>query len=223
MAVRPVFIPSDDRDALVKVESIEFQWFPGFSVVQKKKSIESLHRAFKTKYPNKKILEVSTKSSIDLGVNLSAFNLQVELENGCKASVESIYQSSKVFENGDTYKDILYKSSREAKKDERLKSSGSLIGFEHKGELWTLEPKTAFYDWIYLNVLNFNSGLSKGLLNYGAFTDIEFNPKKSIACQAYSVALYISLTNKGYIKNNHIPKKDKFLEIIRKYDNELLL
>ena len=32
---------------------------------------------------------------------------------------------------------------------------------------------------------------------YEAFTDIEFNPKKSFNCQAYSVALYKSLLKRN--------------------------
>lgn len=215
MANRPVFIASDSKDELVIIDSLDFEWFAGFSVAQKKKSVESLHHAFLEKYPNKKILEISSKSESDLGVMLSAFNLQIELRTGHKASVESLYQSSKVFENGGPYENIRYKSPLEAKRDERLKTSGDVIAFEHKDERWDIEPKTAFYNWLYLNVLNLNNDLKNQVLEYDAFTDIEFNPKKSFSCQANAIALYVSLRKKNLLKeSDNIPKRDRFLELI---------
>ena len=39
--------------------------------------------------------------------------------------------------------------------------------------------------------------LSEKLLNYDAFTDIEFSPDKSLNCQADAAALYVSLAKKG--------------------------
>lgn len=45
--------------------------------------------------------------------------------------------------------------------------------------------------------LNQNPKLAKELLKFNAFTDIEFNPKKSYNCQAYTAALYISASLRG--------------------------
>ena len=223
MANRPVFIPSDSKEAMVFIESLDFEWFAGFSVAQKKKSVESLHKAFIDKYPSKKVLEISSKSESELGVMLSAFNLQIELANGHKASVESLYQSSKVFEQGGPYEDIRYKSSLEAKRDERLKNSGEVVAFEHKGNKWDIEPKTAFYNWLYLNVLNLNTDLKNQVLEYDAFTDIEFNPKKSFSCQANAIALYVSLRRKNLLgENDKIPERNKFLELINDAQNTRL-
>lgn len=220
MANRPVFMPGISKDELVIIDNLDFEWFPGFSVVQKKKSVEALHQAFIEKYPSKKILEISSKSESDLGVMLSAFNLQVELLNGHKASVESLYQSSKVFEQGGPYEDIRYRSPLEAKRDERLKVSGDVIAFEHRNDRWGVEPKTAFYNWLYLNVLNLNGDLKNLVLEYDAFTDIEFNPKKSFSCQASAIALYVSLRRKKLLEeNDKIPKKDEFLELIGNVNN----
>lgn len=215
MANRPVFMASDSKDELVIVDNLDFEWFPGFSVIQKKKSVETLHQAFIEKYASKKILEISSKSESDLGVMLSAFNLQIELLNGHKASVESLYQSSKVFEQGGPYKDIRYKSPLEAKRDERLKVSGDVIAFEHRNDRWGIEPKTAFYNWLYLNVLNLNGDLKNQVLEYDAFTDIEFNPKKSFSCQANAIALYVSLRRNNFLQEgDKIPKRAEFLELI---------
>ena len=215
MANRPVFIPGNLNEEFVVIDNVDFEWFAGFSVEQKKKSVNSLHEAFKEKYPTKKVLEISSKSEFDLGIMLSAFNLQIELRHGHKASVESLYQSSKVFQEGGPYDDIRYKSPLEAKRDERLKSSGNVIAFEHKGNRWNIEPKTAFYNWLYLNVLNLNSDLKNQILEYDAFTDIEFNPKKSFSCQANAIALYVSLRRNDVLKeSDSIPERDVFLELI---------
>ncbi|MFT8352784.1 DUF6977 family protein [Clostridium saccharoperbutylacetonicum] len=193
MAIRPVFISNLSKKGYVDTVDVEFKWFSGFSKVQKQKSIESLHNSFLNTYNNEKILEISSKSSDPLGISLSAFNLMLNLDSDNTHSVESVFQSSKVFENGGPYCDLLNKSSKEAKTDPRLKTSGKLLYFQHKDIKWPLEPKTLFYDWLYLNALSNNLTLISDVIKYTAFTDIEFNPQKSINCQARSVALFISL------------------------------
>ncbi len=153
----------------------------------------------------------------ELGTQLSAFNLMLKTKSGKKISVESIFQSSKVFSEGGPYKDIMDMSSRDAKKDERLKNSGNLIAFEYRNIRWELEPKTAFYDWIYLNALNLNDDLKQQALEYDAFTDIEFNPQKSINCQAYSIALFVALTKRNLLVGGAIPPKDEFISLIEQF------
>jgi hypothetical protein len=62
MAQRPVYIPTGEKTHFVKTEFVDFTWFPGMSVSQKQKSIDSLHEAA-TNLPNvDKILEISSKS-----------------------------------------------------------------------------------------------------------------------------------------------------------------
>jgi hypothetical protein len=112
---------------------------------------------------------------------------------------------------------LLYGSSIEAKRDLRLKDSGKLLGFvSHNGEKWPLEPKTIFYDWVYLNVLNTNIAFHKPLQQYDAFTDIEFNPKKSINCQAYSVALFSAL-NKRQLLKAALASPEDYRNIVTQY------
>lgn len=219
MAVRPVFVPKADGSTLVDVVNVEFQWFAGMSIQQKQKSIDSLHSAYlKNHTSTARLLEISSKSKNKLGNDLSAFNLSFRTSSGLLVSVESLFQSCKVFSNGGNFKDILYKSSREAKKDERLKNSGYLKNFCYKGEQWDLEPRTSFYDWIYLNVLSLNSGFKSELLGYNAFTDIEFNPKKSINCQAYTAALFVAFQQRGLLEKDKIPEKKDFLQLIKRYE-----
>ena len=73
--------------------------------------------------------------------------------------------------------------------------------FIFNGISFPLEPKTYFYNWLYINALMRNKKLIQEILDYGynAFTDIEYNPKKSINCQAQALAIGISL-----IKNKQI-------------------
>lgn len=218
MATRPIYIPATNGSALVITKMIDFEWHAGLAPSQKQKSINSLHLAAKEELGIDTLLEISSKSKVSLGVNLSAFNLMIllpSLEN--KISVESAYQASKVFEGGIQYRDILNKNSRDAKTDARIKESGRLVGFNLSGQEWGLEPKTAFYDWLYISALCQNENLNNSLLEYSAFTDIEFNPKKSINCQAYAVALFVSLKTRGVIEEA-LASKDSFLRIIRDRD-----
>ena len=194
MANRPVYTPQKNGKLGVTEVGIDFQWFPGMSKTQKQKSITSLHAAAEERniFP---ILEISSKSEQELGVSLSAFNLLITTKKQKRTfSVESAFQSSKVFQRGGPFIDLLDKTSREAKKDIRLKESGNLLKFVFFSTEFSLKPRTLFYDWLYINALNQNEELAEQVLKYSGFTDIEFNPKKSINCQAYSAALFVSLS-----------------------------
>ena len=57
MATRPIFISKTDGDFLVKTQNIDFEWFPGLSVSQKQKSIDSLHLEAKKLEGVEKVLE----------------------------------------------------------------------------------------------------------------------------------------------------------------------
>ena len=200
MATRPVYIPQPNGDLLVKTEMIDFEWFPGMSKSQKQKSIAALHASAQQQLNLGDVLEVSSKSTCTLGNALSAFNLMIKGSSSHRQfSVECAYQAAKVFEHGGPYSDLLGKSSREAKKDARLKTSGRLTGFLSNGEQWPLEPKTVYYDWLYINALKLQPALAVDLQSFDAFTDIEFNPKKSLNCQAYSVALFRALEVRGQL------------------------
>lgn len=212
MAQRPIFVPNVDEGSFVKKVNLIFEWHSGFSVKQKQKSIESLHEAAKIKHLSP-ILEISTKSHENIGKKLSAFNLFLKLDENEKISVESAYQGSKIFEKGGPYRDFFHMSGRDIKKDKRLHNSGRLIGFDFNGIRWGLEPKNAFYDWIYINALYQNQNLTKNLFKYKGFSDIEFNPNKSINCQAKAAALFVSLHRNNLI-NKVVSDKTQFLKIV---------
>lgn len=214
MAKRPVFIIKDTAP-FFEEKLIEFKFYSGFAEVQKRKSICSLHESFLLEYPNYKVLEISSKSEKELGIKLSAFNLMIETNKTKKEySVEVAFQSSKVFEKGGPYLDILEMTSREAKKDIRLKESGKLKCFSYFGRVFELNPVNYFYNWLYINTLNLNinKDLGNELMEYSAFTDIEFNPDKSLNCQARAAAVYVSLRKQGLLEKA-LENKEKFLEV----------
>ena len=129
MAVRPIYQSQTDAP-FFRIINVDFQFFSGFSTSQKQKSIESLHKQYNESYPDQTVLEISSRSKSELGVALSAFNLIVKTpQQNC--SVECAFQGSKVFEEGGPYVDLLDKTSREAKKDTRLRESGKLIAFQY--------------------------------------------------------------------------------------------
>lgn len=212
MADRPVFAISDQCPYFSEINT-EFQFFNGFSESQKMKSIESLHSSFLQSHPNSKLLEISTKSTNLVGVALSAFNLKVRLSSGEECPLESVFQGSKVFEGGGPYIDLLTRYPWEAKKDLRLKTSGDIVAFRLDHYIFATEPKTFFYDWLYVNAVKNHSRLSDEIINYNAFTDIEFNPKKSLNCQARSAAIFVSLARKGLL-DKALESPTSFLSVV---------
>jgi len=211
MAKRPVFIPIGKPDHLVEEVLVDFEWIPGFAPVQKKKNVAALHEAAAKKGLSP-LLEVSTKSEELLGQRLSAFSLKIETDIG-EISLEAAYQGSKVFEAGGPYTDIYGKDSRGAKKDSRIKESGQLLKFNYFEQEWPLVPKTAFYDWLYLSALRPHQEYLKRLYAYKGFTDIEFNPQKSINCQARACALLVSLLKLDLLYDALRSQRD-FIEMI---------
>jgi hypothetical protein len=216
MAQRPVYIPTGEKSLYVKTELVDFTWFPGMSVSQKQKSIDSLHDAATKSLPNiNKVLEISSKSRDSLGIALSAFNLSfTTLKQQRTLTIECAFQGSKVFQRGGPYTDMFDMTPREAKKDKRLLTSGRLKSFRFFGTEWELEPQTAFYDWLYISALRKQPQLAEQVIEYDAFTDIEFNPERSINCQAYSAALYVTLCKLGNL-DEVVSSKKNFLDAIK--------
>ncbi len=196
MAERPIFRPMETGPHLVESVATEFAWHAGLSARQKQRSIRSLHESAQKSLGVDAVLEISSKSESEIGVGLSAFNLTLEVK-GVSGSVEVMFQGSKVFSRGGPFTDLYGMSPREAKRDQRIKESGPIVGFRFDGEDWPTKPETVFYDWLYISALLQHGELASQVLKYDAFSDIEFNPKRSINCQARSAALYVSLVRRG--------------------------
>jgi hypothetical protein len=197
-----------------KKDSIEFTWFPGMSKTQKRKSIESLHYSAKEKHAGLRILEVSSASLLECGRNASAFNLKMTLKDGKEYSVESLFQSSKVFNLSGVNNKTLTMDSREAKRyTNYLHSKEELVSFDFFGNYFPLKPETFFYNWLYVNTMLQNHKLLSDILKYDAFTDINFNPQKSINCQAEACSI-ITYLNKIDCLDEKLRSPQYFLELV---------
>ena len=88
-----------------------------------------------------------------------------------------------------------------------------LRNFYYEGNEFPVFPRTAFYNWIYINALIENPDLAAELVQYDGFTDIEFNPDKGVNCQAEAAALYVTLARKGLLEQCR--DFEDFLKLIR--------
>ncbi|MDU1604961.1 MAG: hypothetical protein E6845_18560 [Clostridium sp.] len=120
MAKRPAWTIQDKE---VVRKEFEFLWNGGFAISQKKKNIINLHNSIRDN-EDIKVLEVSTKSDSDIGCRLSAFKLKLDGK-----FLENVFQSSKIYENGGPYKDLLEVEPKQSKSDERHHTSGKNTWF----------------------------------------------------------------------------------------------
>ena len=213
MAKRPCYRPLDKFVGYKTVESPEFKWNPGFAFSQKQKNVVALHDAIHRIDPSAKILEISSKSLQPLGVSLSAFHLKFPY-GGAECSVESVFQASKVFDGGvGPFSELYSHDSREVRHHVQDASAGHrLLAFEFDGIRWDLEPKTAFFYQLYIKAILANPELAAALLEFDAFTDIEFNPNRQINCQAAAAAFYVSLCRQGKLEEA-MSNREAFLKL----------
>jgi len=186
--------------------------------VQKRKNIDAIAMGAKLR-GIEPVLEISSKSTVDLGRALSAFSLKHQTSNGSMIPLESAFQSAKVFQGGGPFIDLQDKKPKDARRDSRLKFSGKLLHFELDGHQWSLELGTAFYDWIYCRAMFQLEAIVKPIFSYAGFSDIEFNPNKSLNCQARSCALYSALHSDGVLKDA-MANKDLFKSFYGNVENQ---
>lgn len=224
MAKRPVYIPTSNSYSFVKTLFVDFQWIKGISFAQRQKCLDSFHSAIRSSLHINNILEISTKSRSPIGVQLSAFNLQILSSTRKRCfSVECAFQAGKIFENGGPFKEILNLSSIEAKHFfKNRKDLGRIIAFESKGYRWPTTPTTLFYDWLYINALATHPELTSNLQYVDAFTDIEFNPVKSKNCQAHSLALFCALRKRNLLEKV-LHSRESFTELMQSQSDSLSL
>lgn len=169
---------------------IEFKWEPGLSISQKRRSCNNL--MCKLNYVgNFSPLDISSASTEKLGVALSAFNLMWRGK-----PLECWYQGSKIYSIAGAMHKLYNATSMEAKQSMKASNLGKLIGFNLEGVEYPTEPRTAFYDWIYLYAMLENYGQGLDLSQYDTFTDVQATLDVD-ACQARTVAEYrlMQLTN----------------------------
>lgn len=208
MASRPIFTPDFSGQGIFQEQLIQFEWSSGFADVQKKKNIKALHNAAKEKGLSN-ILEISTKSDEEVGRKLSAFNLKYQI-NGELFPLESVYQGSKVFEKGGPFTEIFNFKPRDARKFIRELDCGKIKEYKLQAEFYPLSPPNAFYDWLYIRSLNQHADWLQRSVKFEAFTDIEFNPKKQVNCQARAFAGFLTL-----LHNNKLEKASQNFSYFR--------
>mgnify|MGYP003292959688 CR=1 FL=1 len=117
-----------DEDCVFSEEIVTFKYIQGLAFSQKVKNALSFHESIQQQFPNDRILEVSTKSSSELGVSLSAFNLRLDGK-----PIESIYHSCKVFSDGTTVEFLRDWAPREVKRYIRENGNKELKGYRFNG------------------------------------------------------------------------------------------
>jgi len=71
-----------------------------------------------------------------------------------------------------------------------------------------------FYDWLYISALfEHREWLMDRLPRYAGFTDIEFNPLRSVNCQARSCALLVALAKMNLLEAA-MSSPERFAEIV---------
>ena len=138
--------------------------------------------------PPGRVLEVSSRSPLELGRQLSAMNLRAagDPQHRC---VEAIYQAAKLYAGRGPANPA--RSGYEAKRlDRGRRRQGPLTGFEHAGRRWDLATGTAFYDWLWTRsaLAAYGPALIERLQEFDAFTD-QFHRPGSRACQARTAAI----------------------------------
>lgn len=201
MAQRPVFRARRDTLGVSEVP-VDFRWHAGLSASQKRKSAESLHAAARDSL-GVKALEVSSKSSEEIGTEFSAFRLAFpRTSDGRWVTVESAYQSAKVFEGYGPFPEAESMEPREARRLVGRHRERPLLGFEFEGRHYPLTEGLGFYHLLYRRAILRGRPLAQERFTeivetYDAFTDIEFNPKTAVNCQARCLALLVSARLRG--------------------------
>lgn len=90
--------------------------------------------------------------------------------------------------------ELLKGTPQSAKRDSRIPSSGRIVPFSFDDKEYPTEPNNTFYDFLYTNALLEHKELLEVLIEYTAFADIKFNPKKSFNCKARAVTILFSCT-----------------------------
>jgi type I restriction enzyme M protein len=218
MAIRPIFIPTLHSPFFEK-RDVSFKWHAGFSLSQKQKSLSSLHRNAKELFNTRELLEISSKSPEQLGNKLSAFNLRAcvkdkSYDSDRQYSLETLFQTSKVFNNNMHCIDLLRMEELDIRKEIREREKRGLSHFAHDGDIWNLEPKGAFYNFLYIRSLLQIPHLFEALDEFDAFTDIAFNPNKSFNCQAESVSIFVGLNRVGLSPSEACSSQSNFLNLV---------
>lgn len=130
-----------------------------------------------------RVLEISSRSDVPLGRQLSAMYL-IDPDTG--KPVESAYQAAKCYGADGGPAELLDNGFASKSRDRERARQGGLRGFEHQGTFWPAETGTQFYDRLWIRAAR-NAGVEK--VEYGGFSDMFHQRGRAYACQARSMAM----------------------------------
>ncbi len=204
--IRSVFLSKPTYPFFEEIR-VNVDLFGGFAPSQKRKTELSLHHNFLSAYPGSHPLEISSASLNPIGRALSAMHLKKTTSSGKLTSVESAFQSSRIYRDGSEqigpFPEYLYADGREAKKQVKAASRG-LHSYEYLFDgIHFGAPDfhiSLFYDFLYLNALTEKDNtetmcrLVEG--GFDAFSDLVTN---SLNSQARSCAIFVGLVKAGLV------------------------
>lgn len=208
MAERSIYLSCPQYPYFEEI-TVEMPWFGGFALSQVRKCEVALHANYCSQYPKEKPLAVARASTRRLGAELSALNLLKQTAHGLE-SVESVFQTSKVFYNGarkiGPFPELLQQGlpGKECKKQVKEASRGLIATqYEFEGKTFTAPDYhySLFYDYLYLSALqeSQNKGLKERLLagGYTSFSDLATT--KAYNTQARTCAMFVGLHRAGLL------------------------
>ena len=218
MAERSVFVSKNTYPFFEEIH-VQFDYFQGHSLSQKRKNQIGLHQNFLARYPEYKVLEVSGASLNSLGAALSAMNLKKQTTKGL-TSVESAFQSSRIYGINDDigpFPEYLFLPGKECKKLVKEKSQGLISYHYYFDGMDFYAPKhfiSLFYNYLYLNALceKENREVAERLIA-GEFTAFSDLATTSLNSQARSCAIFVSLYRSGMI--NEVRNYNTYLQLFR--------
>ena len=200
MAKRPVFVPNPSGTRLVTEVPVEFHWHPGMAASQKKKkrcriACGGEQPSRTCQYP-RDIEQVRAQGRHPAQRIPSA----PDERTGMRPPWNAGSREARFSKAADPLPISI--SSPRAKQNVTLDcvKAGDLVGFRFEGRDFPLSPATAFYDWIYIRALAPHSDWAQKLGRFDAFSDIEFNPTKSVNCQARSCATFVALCHRREVQ-----------------------
>lgn len=174
------------------------------------------NRPFECAFQEAKRFEISGKITT---------NIELDIKGKGKVAID--ISDRFVGENGAFYLESKSDNPRELKSllkaFMKANKGAKLSHFAYKGEIFKTSAGVAnsesyFYDFLYFRALgeNFSQREIRQILQYSIFTDIEFNHKVSINCQARSCALY----NYALLNNKvdfYMANKENFKGLYEKF------
>lgn len=206
---------------LVYEKLVEFPWYSGFTLPQKRRGVTSLHDKARDTLGLDKILEVSTRSFDAVGRKLSPFyqRRKVPGYGGPRGvALESLFAGVKVFARGGPYTELLDLPPTKAllNRKNTQKAQGKLrylqLGEERFGRI-------SGYDYLYISTAapTLSEEEWAELATFQGFSEITLPFANSWTCQAGSAALMAELKHRDLL-DEALQSYEAFVQTVNKLD-----